>query len=236
LYGRYDRKLHGVLGGFFDRLLPLEDSEVHGADAVVLSGDLPLATRQDFAPPLVFAPDLARRASFQTRLHEFGPPPYIGVTWQAGLLPDEHNVPGAFFLSKEVPPDSLGAALRALKATVVILQRRPRAEDQQRFAAGLGRRALDLSAVNDDLEDALAVLSVLDEYVGVSNTNTHLRAGCAGKSARVLVPHNPEWRWELRGSRSSWFPLFTVYRQSAHDGWSPTLDALAADLATAFAA
>jgi hypothetical protein len=109
-------------------------------------------------------------------------------------------------------------------------------EDLARFTAALGRPALDLSAVNDDLQDALAVLSLIDEYVGVSNTNTHLRAGCSGKNARVLVHHNPEWRWGLHGPRSSWFPLFTVYRQSARNGWSPTLEALAADLAATFAA
>ena len=33
----------------------------------------------------------------------------------------------------------------------------------------------------------LALLSLIDEYVGVSNTNMHLRAG-VGKTAKVLVP------------------------------------------------
>ena len=41
-------------------------------------------------------------------------------------------------------------------------------------------------AAADDL-----VLALLDEYIGVSNTNMHLRAA-AGRTARVLVPRPAE--------------------------------------------
>jgi Tfp pilus assembly protein PilF len=238
LRGALDQRLVPLLAGIpglFDELAP-SFAAAPEADLTILSGDLPLAAAQDLAAPLPLPVDPARRASFEARLREFGPPPYIGVTWRAGVLPGERKQQAMFYLVKEVPPADLGAALRPLKATVCILQRKPLPEDRERFVAALGRPAMDLSTVNDDLQDALAVLSILDDYVGVSNTNTHLRAGCPGKSARVLVPHNPEWRWELHGSRSSWFPLFTVYRQSARDGWSPTLEALTGDLAVAFAA
>jgi hypothetical protein len=54
---------------------------------------------------------------------------------------------------------------------------------------------------------------VLDEYVGVSNTNMHLRAGL-GLSARILVPYPPEWRWMAEGDLSPWFPGFSVFRES----------------------
>ena len=39
----------------------------------------------------------------------------------------------------------------------------------------------------------LALLSLLDEYVGVSNANAHLRAGL-GRSMQVLVAHPPDVR------------------------------------------
>ena len=238
LRGALDPRLVPLLAGIpglFEELAP-SFAAAPDADLTVLSGDLPLAAAQDLAAPLPLPVDPARRASFEARLREFGPPPYVGVTWRAGVLPEERKQQAMFYLVKEVPPADLGAALRPLKATVCILQRKPAPEDLGRFVAALGRPAMDLSAVNDDLQDALAVLSLIDEYVGVSNTNTHLRAGCPRKGARVLVHHNPEWRWELHGLRSSWFPLFTVYRQSARDGWSPTLEALTADLAAQFAA
>ena len=70
-----------------------------------------------------------------------------------------------------------------------------------------------------------AVLSLIDEYVGVSNTNMHIRAGL-GKTARVLVPFPPEFRWMNAGSESPWFPGFRIYRQPPGRDWRPVLDAL----------
>ena len=93
----------------------------------------------------------------------------------------------------------------------------------------LGRPAHDLSTLNEDLEQILALLSLIDEYVGVSNTNMHLRAG-AGKTARVLVPAPPEWRWMAEGNESPWFPGFGVYRQRYDGSWDEAFDMLATDL------
>lgn len=238
LRGSFDPRLLPIVAaipGLFDELSPSYASAPE-ADLSILSGDLPLAAGQEVAPPLPLPVDPGRRAGFEALLRKFGPPPYLGVTWRAGALPEERKGQAVFYLVKEVPPGELGAALRPLQATVCILQRKPAADDQQRFCEALGRPALDLSAVNDDLQDALAVLSLLDDYIGVSNTNTHLRAGCPGKAARVLVPFNPEWRWGLRAGHSSWFPDFSLYRKSARDGWIPTLEILTSDLAKAIAA
>ncbi len=68
----------------------------------------------------------------------------------------------------------------------------------------------------------LALLALVDEYVGVSNANTHLRAGLGG-SMQVLVPHPPEWRWGV--AAEAWFPTMRAYRQPA-GGWAPVLKAL----------
>jgi hypothetical protein len=217
-------------------VIATDDPRPLPAESTLLSADLPLATATDFAPPLPLPPDTGRRARFAARLREFGPPPYIGVTWRAGALPDEQKVPGAVYVTKHVPPEALGEALRPVHATFILLQRRPVAEEQERFSAALGRAALDLTAVNDDLEDALALLSLLDDYVCVSNANTHLRAGCSGMRARVLVYHQPEWRWGLHAPRSPWFPEFFVYRQASEGGWRPVMAQLTADLSRAFAA
>jgi hypothetical protein len=75
----------------------------------------------------------------------------------------------------------------------------------------------------------LALMSVADDYVGVSNTNVHLRAG-AGRTARVLVPWPPEWRWTRDLPRSPWFPDFPLYRASKEGGWSEALARLASEL------
>jgi tetratricopeptide (TPR) repeat protein len=232
LCGAFDPRLTPILAaipGLFEELAGSFKAAPE-AELTILSGDLPLAAAQDFAAPMPLPVEPDRRARFEKILRDFGPPPYIGVTWRAGPLPEDLKQQGVFYLVKAVPPEELGAALRPLKATFCVVQRKPTAEDQQRFAAGLGRAALDLSAMNDDLRDALALLSVLDDYVGVSNTNTHLRAGCPGKVARVLAASNPEWRWGVHGGRSPWFPDFCVYRQDRRAGWAPALETLRREL------
>jgi hypothetical protein len=84
----------------------------------------------------------------------------------------------------------------------------------------------DFSTINEDLEDALAVISSLDRHVGVSNTNMHL-AAAAGRTADVLVPFPPEWRWGVESDTSAWFPGFRVHRQRRDGDWSAALAALA---------
>ena len=209
-----------------------------GADAehLIGSGDLPLAAGREFAPPLALAVDAARRARMEATLRAFGPPPYVGVTWRAGLQADDPKPRRGMYLLKEVDPAALGRAIAPAAARVVVLQRKSTNEDLARFRQGLGREVLDLSAANDDLQDALALLSVLDDYVGVSNTNMHLRAGIAGRKTRVLERMPPEWRWGLEESGSPWFPGFRVYRLPFGEEWGGVLGRLEQDLAATYAA
>ena len=75
----------------------------------------------------------------------------------------------------------------------------------------------------------LALLALIDDYVGVSNTNMHLRAGSA-EPPRVLMPAPPEWRWMAQGKESPWFPGFSVYRQGYDGNWDSALRELENDL------
>jgi tetratricopeptide (TPR) repeat protein len=189
-------------------------------------GDLPrllgMKHVDEIPPPVRLTPLPTQMAALRMRLEESGPPPYIGVTWRAGTT--RKNA-----LYKEAPLERLAGLLAPLQATVLILQRHPQAGEIERFSAALGRPVHDLSALNDDLESMLALLSLIDEYVGVSNTNMHLRAG-VGKTARVLVPAPPEWRWMAEGKESPWFPGFCVYRQGYDGSWDTAFAELATDL------
>lgn len=225
------------LAALLSEIPALFEAEGAPADYTVCSGDLPLASGEDTAPPLPLPVDPARQARMGALLARFGPPPYVGVTWRGGLLPGEPPpAAGVTALQKKMPPAGLGGALARVDARVVILQRKPTAEDLQEFTRNLGRQALDLSAANDDLRDALALLSLLQDYVGVSNANFHLRAGIGELSARVLVSMPADWRWGLEGPRSPWFPRFKVYRRAFGDDWTGVFGVLAAEMAAEFGA
>ncbi len=210
----------------FDHLAAPEEAPATG-DCALSVGDLPRLLgheRADQIPtPLALTPLPAQVEAMRERLAAFGPPPYLGVTWRAGIKGQDLGI------FKESPLASLAKTLATLPDTVLVLQRNPQPGEIDQFAAALGRPVHDLSALNDDLESMLALLALLDDYVGVSNTNMHLRAA-VGKTARVLVPAPPEWRWMAEGKESPWFPGFSVYRQGYEGSWDTAFLELITDL------
>jgi hypothetical protein len=170
--------------------------------------------------------------AWHARLAALGPPPYLAVTWRAGGKREdarEFAVSGEQPLYKEVKIAELADCVRGWRGSVLIVQRVPRAGECELFAKSLGRAAHDLSSANDDLAEMAALLSLVDEYVGVSNTNMHVRAGLA-RHARLLVPFPPEFRWMNEGTATPWFPEFVVYRQTPRLDWQPALGTLRRDL------
>ncbi len=216
---------------FLDQVFDEHDggSGPEDADLRLSAGDLPhllgMAAVSDIPPSIELAVLADRSAALRARLAELGPPPYIGVTWRAGI--QKRNS-----LSKIAPHEALAAVLAGTGGTVLALQRNPEPGEIERFAGSMGRELHDLTALNDDLEDMLAVMDLIDEYVCVSNTNTHLRAA-RGKPSRVLVPHPADYRWMDSGDESPWFPGTPTYRESPQAGWDAALERLAADLAAA---
>jgi hypothetical protein len=181
------------------------------------------------APALPIPPLAARVTEIRERLASAGAPPYVGLTWKGGTPPERQRDGDSWLLYKEIGIELLGSALRNLPGTFVALQRKPEATDMETLSGHIGRKVHDFTDLNNDLEGMLAALALIDEYVGVSNTNMHLRAA-AGKTARVLVPRPGEWRWMAGGASSPWFPGFSVYRQSLDGSWDAALEGLRKDL------
>lgn len=199
-------------------------------DHIFSVGDLPLLMTQsdeDALPPPVplhALPD--RLESMRVAIAALGPGPTLGLTWRAGVLKGS-SLDG--LLAKEVDLEMFGKSVRSWPGPLISLQRNPAVGEIELMSRIVGKTVHDFGWINDDLEDALAILMLLDEYVGVSNTNMHLRASL-GKWARVLVAWPPEWRWMQQGDISPWFPEFKIYREMQGSGWGSALDRLEADL------
>jgi len=215
-----DARLHAMLRrtNLFETI---DQDGARRAVPEVLSGDLPLFAPESHPPPLPLTADPLRIERWRAAMEALGPRPWTGVTWRAGTPGDVL----AHGLEKQVPIEALFVELRRLGGTVFALQRKPAAGELDAAARALGTVVQDFSGVNDDLEDALAVLSLLDRHVGVSNTNMHLAAGL-GRTADVLVPFPPEWRWGAEGETSAWYPGFRVLRQATNRDWGQALRAL----------
>ena len=212
-------------------LEPCPSSPVKSSVAPSGLRDFPIQNSAWFPPPaaslrIPALPDAVQR--MRDRLRLAGPPPYVGITGRAGTAARD-QLGADWVLSKELPIATLGTALRGCRGTLIALQRHPVPAEINALSAACQRSIADFTDVNEHLEDMLALLTLLDDYVGVSNTNMHLRAA-AGRTARVLVPNPAEWRWMHGGNCSPWFPGFRIYRQSLQGDWSPALDVLARDL------
>jgi len=231
-------KMVGMLAGApqLDRIVELDSADrPELADAILASvADLPLLLETDATPPpfrIVVTEE--RRAAWAERLAALGPPPYLGLTWRAGTakqVQSEFAPADLVALYKEIDIAVLAQAVRQSAGTLLALQRLPAPGEIAALSRAAGCKLHDLSGLNERIEDMAAVLSLIEEYVGVSNTNMHIRAG-VGKAARVLVPYPPEYRWVHSGQTSPWFPGFRVYRQPASLDWTQALHELASDLA-----
>ncbi|MDQ3028095.1 MAG: tetratricopeptide repeat protein [Pseudomonadota bacterium] len=220
------KRLHSLLErtGLFDTLHEPAGTDLPPDSLPLLVGDLPqVAARHDplGLASLRIAPLPEKLSQWRERLERAGPRPWVGATWRAGMPPEQL----AHGLFKTVPQEPFFAALARLGGTAVALQREPAAGEIDAAAQWLGQELHDFSDANDNLEDALALVALLDRHVGVSNTNMHL-AAAAGATADVLVQFPPEWRWRVEGE-SPWFPGFRVHRQAIDGDWSHALGRLA---------
>lgn len=217
-----DAKLAPLLKNVSPGRLIRRDDPTPGYEPLLI-GDLPFAVGTRSAPPsLALTPDPALRAEMATRLAAFGPAPYVALTWRAGIQDGKS-------LSKTIPVTALAEAIATAPGTLISLQRQPAAGETEKLARLIRRPLHDLSVLNDDLARMLAALALFDDYIGVSNTNMHLRDGL-GLPARVLLPHPPEFRWLASGDRSPWFPSFLIYRAEI-GGWDAAMAKLKTDLA-----
>jgi tetratricopeptide (TPR) repeat protein len=230
---RTDPKIRSIVARLpFLDLTVAESEQPPAAELIVSVGDLPyllgLNDARAFPPPvaLTVLPEARRR--LEARLQAAGAGPLIGVTWWAGTPTATFTLADRLSY-REVPFHLLAKILRPVDAQVVILQRAPDAAELAEFSQQLGRGVIDMSDLNDDLETMLALLDRLDDCVGVDNTNMHLRVGL-GRQGRILVPHPPEWRMQMAGSSSPWFPGFSLYRQRADGDWADAIAQLEKDI------
>jgi len=197
-------------------------------DSAIGVGDLPLICQHNSAAstpaPLTLIADAEALARVDQLLANH-PPPYLGLSWKDGEVPQperENSRQG------QVPLEGLLMALQAWTGSVVMLQQADTRE-LELIQAQLGNKAVDLSSCNANLETLLALLTRLDHYIGVSNTNMHLYAG-QGKPASVLVPSSADWHWMHEGEHSPWFPGFNIFRQLSNGSWLEALESMQAHL------
>ncbi len=152
------------------------------------------------------------------------PHPWIGLTWRAGLTQQQQSQ------LKQIPLGELLAQFESCSGTLVLLQRDITAAELKTVNTS-ALNCINMAAQVDGLEDSLAMMALVDEYVAVANTNVHLRTAL-GKPSSVLTAANAiDYRWPAGHSSSAWFPGCTAFRQASNGSWNQALRDLARSLA-----
>ncbi len=215
-----------------DQLLS-KDSELPQSDYYFSIDDIALLLNivdvSNLPPPIRLMPDPTISEKYSQIMKDF-PRPYIGIAWRAGAESMEHHSRNnQRLLSKHIPLDALINIAQSTKGTIIILQRNPQPGEIEMLQQTLQQPVIDMSELNNSLLEMQALLKLLDDYIGVSNTNVHLLAS-QSKSGRVLIPSPPEWRWMADGNYSPWMPNFTIYRQCKNGDWGKALSRLQNEL------
>ena len=80
-----------------------------------------------------------------------------------------------------------------------------------------------------DFRDTAYALERCDLVITVDTALAHL-AGAMAIPVLLLLPFFPDWRWQMHGSDSAWYPSMRIYRQPTPGDWPSVLEHVLNDL------
>ena len=81
----------------------------------------------------------------------------------------------------------------------------------------------------EPLSELAGLINVLDLIITNDTAIAHL-AGALGKPVWVLLHYSADWRWQLEGSQSSWYPTAKLFRQKVRGQWKDVIDEVVINL------
>jgi hypothetical protein len=88
---------------------------------------------------------------------------------------------------------------------------------------------LQESPLLTDFAETAAAIEQLDLVIGVDTAVSHL-AGALRKPMWLMLPFPPNWRWQLDGPSTAWYPTMRLFRQVPDEDWSRVLDSVCSEL------
>jgi hypothetical protein len=201
-------------------------SHDHAIDARIHISAIPryYRTRDKHFPRQAYIkPDEAKVQKWREWLEQF-PKPWIGLSWTGGIQNTQKHLRSLrledFAPVMEKPGSFIDLSYKDSSKEVDLWNARGLAQ--------VHRPPIDQA----DYEDTAALLMALDEVVTVTTAIVHA-CGSMGRTARVLVPEAPMWRYAHRcGDGMIWYPEDSVklYRRTPGEEWASTIKRLCAEL------
>lgn len=138
----------------------------------------------------------------------------IGIAWSGSpaMRFDRH---------RSIDPAQLAPLLSSPGVSFVSLQK---------SGAGYSHPNLaDWTEALDDFADTAALIEALDLVISVDTAVLHL-AGALGKPVWLLNRYVPDWRWQLAGEESAWYPTLRQFRQPSPGDWASVVERVEREL------
>jgi tetratricopeptide (TPR) repeat protein len=85
-----------------------------------------------------------------------------------------------------------------------------------------GMNIVDIGKDLKEFADTAALMSLLDMVITIDTASAHL-AGAMAVKTWTIIPHAADWRWQMEGEQSPWYPTMRLFRQSVANDWGPTI-------------
>jgi len=161
--------------------------------------------------------DEERAKNFQHQWLDQLPKPYVGITWSTHIGNGE---------SVGISVEELMTAFSDFSGTLLIFQENPSSQDIEYISNNIQASLLDCSDIYHDPQETLAVLSLIDSFVGVANLSCNLLAALNNTvDFHLLWPKDLELDIHYTDNsehHSKWFPSAHLHRENS-GGWKDSI-------------
>lgn len=171
-------------------------------------------TAESFPRKAYITPDADLVAKWRAWLEKL-PRPWIGVSWKGGIQQTQGHL-------RSLVLNQLAPVLE-LPGTFIDLSYKDNSREIAEWNIRGGSQVIRPAINERDYQDTMALLWALDEVVTVTTTVVHA-CGAMGRTARVLVNEQPQWRYtyECKDGGMIWYPEGSaqLYRKRRGEEWA----------------
>ena len=157
-----------------------------------------------------------------------GPGLHIGLVWAGNPAHGNDR-------NRSLPRGEAAELLRPLRRAAAAMPRLRLVGLQVGPRAGELADLPTLSGGLADFADTADLVAALDLVITVDTAVAHL-AGALGRQVWLMLPHAPDWRWQLGRPDSPWYASMRLFRQPEPGDWNGVIRAVAAALRVRYAA